>query len=122
MNRSYDPLIYDQLNLLRTSSFISTHYSGKVPVSRIWSNVRRRPYLFTAAMAALYPPPYAGDASWAIWCIKNSPSLFSTVDLPPFLDADQGEYDDDEEEEDEAVKVVDGMLNTSDSSHRRAST
>lgn len=92
-------------------------------MSRIWSSVRRRPYLFTAAMAALYPPPYAGEASWAIWCMKNSPSLFSTADLPPFLDADQGEYDDDDdEEEDEAVKVVDGMLNTSDSSHRRAST
>lgn len=58
--------------------------------------------------------------------MKNSPSLFSTMDLPPFLDADQGDEDDDEDEDeavddDEAVKVG-GMFSTSDSSHRRAST
>lgn len=55
--------------------------------------------------------------------MKNSPSLFSTLDFPPFLDADQGDEDDDDD--DEAVEV-DGMfldsIGTSDSSHKWAST
>lgn len=72
----------------------------------MWSSVDRRPYLFTAVMADLYPSPYAGDASWAIWCIKNSPSLFSTQDLPPFLVA---EKEDDDDDDDEAADV-DGIL------------
>lgn len=79
----------------------------------MWSSVRRKPYLLTASLAALNPPPYAEEPSLAIWCKKNSPSLFSTLDFTPFLDDD----DDDEE----AADDVEGMLLdtgiTSDSSH-----
>lgn len=79
------------------------------------SSVERKPYLTKAALAALYPPPYAGEASLAIWCMKKSPSLFSTMDFPPFF-----EDEDEDEDEDEAADV-DGMALdlgiTSDSSH-----
>lgn len=89
------------------------YYRGKFPVRRMWSKVRRKPYLFTAVFAALNPPPYAGDTSWAIWCMKNSPSFCSTIDFPPFLE-------DEDDDEEEAVDV-DGMFFspgiTSDSSH-----
>lgn len=88
----------------------------------MWSKVRRKPYLLTAALADLNPPPYAGEESLAICCMKNSPSLCSTLDFPPF-------FDDDDEEEEEAADVdvdEDGMfLNpgiTSDSSHMYEST
>lgn len=70
----------------------------------------------TAALAALNPPPYAGEASCAIWCMKNSPSFFSTPDFPPFF----------EDDEDDEADDVDGMSldpgNTSDSSHMYEST
>lgn len=92
---------------------ISSYYNGKLPVIWMWSRVRRKPYLLTAALAALNPPPYAGEASLAIWCMKNSPSLFSTSDFPPF-------FDDDDDDEEEAADVDGMFLNpgiTSDSSH-----
>lgn len=87
----------------------------------MWFSVTRKPYLLTAALAALNPSPYAGEVSCAIWCMKNSPSLFSTPDFPPFLEDDVGTDDDDDE-----AAEVDGMfLNpgiTSDSSHMYEST
>lgn len=97
----------------------SYDYRGKLPVKRMWSRVMRKPNLFTAALAALNPSPYAGDTSCAIWCMKNSPSFFSTSDFPPFLEED--------EEEEAAPDDVDAifLLNpgiTSDSSHMYEST
>ena len=83
----------------------------------MWSSVRRNPYLLTAIFAALNPPPYDGEASCAIWCMKNSPSLFSTLDFVPFFDAD--------DEEEDAVDVEGMFLEagvTSDSSHIWEST
>lgn len=86
-------------------------HQGKRPVNLMWSSVGRRPYLLTAALAALKPPPYAGEVSLAIWCMKNLPSFFSASDFPPFL----------EDVEDEEAADVDGALlysgMTSDSSH-----
>lgn len=90
---------------------IFSHYSihtGKTPVKRRWSRVRLRPYLFTAALASRNPSPYTGEASWAIWCMKNSPSFFSTLDFAPFFEDDG--YDDDEEEDEEAVEVEGAVL------------
>lgn len=52
--------------------------------------------------------------------MKNSPSLFSTLDFPPFLDADHGD-DEDDDEDDDAVEVDVMVLDstgTSDSNHK----
>lgn len=85
----------------------------------MWSRVGRSPYLSTASLAALYPPPYAGEASWEICCMKNLPNLFSTPDLPPF-------FEDVVEDDDDEAYDVDGMFfesgKTSDSSHMYEST
>lgn len=82
----------------------------------MWSRVERKPYFLTAALAALNPPPYAGEASFAIWCMKNSPSLFSTSDFTPFFD------DDDEDEAADVDGMLPNLVVTSDSSHMYEST
>lgn len=66
---------------------------GKVPVNRIWSRVRRRPYWSTALLAALKPSPYAEEGSDSIWCLKKSPSFLSVTVWAPFFDGLVGEED-----------------------------
>ncbi|PHT52804.1 Ras-related protein RABA2c [Capsicum baccatum] len=69
------------------------------------------------SLAALNLPPYAGEVSWTIWCMKNSPSLFSTPDLTPFLVND---IDEDEAVDVDGISLDPGI--TYDSSHISKST
>ena len=58
------------------------------------------------------------EESVSIWCLKNSPSLFSNSVFAPF-------FDEDVEEDDDAAKVVAMLAEPdviSDSSHRWART
>ena len=74
-------MLYEELeaeDMERTSGF---HKSGVFEYGLMQSAIFQGEFQKTS--------PYDGEESIAIWCMKNSPSIFSNCDLTPFLDEEE---------------------------------